>query len=230
MLRVAGVRTGVEILGSEDAALVPPAGPIVGVPQEFRPVGSTQWVEHPDLWPHEILDTSNQPIGLLILCNPSSEAMARFNEVSAVLSDPDVLYLGLRPGQEHWIWFDGVLPWPDEFRLRGAEYATQLDPTVWNAASRRAYTISTFAPQPGASLMAFEKTWEILTSSQSTPAGFLLKSTTDEQQWWGRWKPLMQGLIPPGPDGTWRFRKVGQLPATLETDGVHWPIPSLGPL
>lgn len=199
MLRIAPLRTGVEILASEHTGLVPLPASVGALPAAFPVVA--QWVVHPDLWTHELLDATGDRIGLLLLCAPGPAAEQRFTAVQAALPDPDDLYLGLRPGEEHWLWFDD--PWPATFQIRGREYPTQLDPAQWTVTERQAHRISPFAPQSTATPIQAQQTWVIRTGGSDT--GHLARRADGAQQWWARTAFLFQRLIPPGPDGVWRF-------------------------
>ncbi|MEM6931221.1 MAG: hypothetical protein AAF602_30095, partial [Myxococcota bacterium] len=151
MLRVAPLRTGVEILGSETTWFVP-VDPTFGqeLPPSFVPIGTSGEFAHPAMWIHELLDPGQTTvIGYLILSPGDPESVALFQETRAALDavgppGVDAAYKGLRPGEEHWIWLDG--PWPSDFVLRGLEYPSRLPSNVFSA-PRFAYPIDQFDPR-----------------------------------------------------------------------------------
>lgn len=211
MLRVAPVRTGVEILGSESTWLVPVDPPYdQGLPETFVQVGTTALRAHPSLWVHELLDPGlSDVIGYLILSAGDPDSVALFEATAAALTPlgplgPDAIYKGFRPGEEHWIWLDQ--PWPASFALRGLEYAVTL-PAPVTEGERFAYPIDQFASAGGPAALE-GRTYRIRTDPGAPAVGYLAIDGQDTQRWAARPKALYQGLIPPFKDGTWRFDEV----------------------
>lgn len=210
MLRVAGLRTGVEILGSETSWLVPVDPPFAGVlPTAFRQVGTNRYA-HPSLWVHELLDSvSGDVLGYLIMAPEDPESVALYAETEQALESlgaPGVnaAYQGLQPGEEHWLWLD--VPWPDGFVLRGAEYALAV-PEQALTGPRSAYPLDRFVDGPAPPL-ATERQYRIATTAQGAPVGYLSLDAEETQTWAADPAALYQQLIPPGPKGTWHFESV----------------------
>jgi len=207
MLRVAAVRTGVEVLGSETTWLVPIDPPYdEGLPPEFLRLEGSPLHVHPAMWIHEILDPAGPLLGYLVMSPGDERSVELFEATASAIGDVepagvDGAYKRFRPGEEHWIWLGA--PWPDAFVLRAVEYTAELDANVLEQ-PRFAYPIDQFRLQGGPVALA-ERRYRIRTDPGGPPVGFLSLDGEDQQIWAADPNALYQRLIPPHADGTWRF-------------------------
>ena len=207
MIRVAGVRTGVEILGSETEGLYPP---IQGQPADPAQLGALGLklgpggeVLNPWLWVHE-LTVNGAPAGQLVLCDP---ALAKLTATIPPAVQP--YFSGLQPGEEHWRWSGPDVP--PAFELRGNPWPAEVrEPAV--RVDR--FVIGAFdAKGPGVPARDVPRdAWAITTDADPEPIGAVVMGPTI-QRWFARPGFLVDGLIPPGSDGRWVFERAVPLGA-----------------
>lgn len=198
MLRLAGVRTDVEILGSEDVFLLPQ---VPGLTQ-FKGVGDR--MVQPDLWAHELVTPNGETVGVLAMCVASDGASQSRRLEADAMGVLDRVYFDMNFNQERWLWNPNTEPWPDRFVVRGPGYPYGVDPQAWVGVAPETYPIGSFqdegtTPPP---LGGAVRTWEIRTSQV---AGYLQMDNLGRQRWSARRAFLYQQLLPPGPDGGWHF-------------------------
>lgn len=216
MIRVVGRRTGVEVLGTEIATMVPlerrPNPTLQAQLAKFDLVvdesASQLALVNPYLWTHEILGADGQLVlsdGLGYSDVVGDIATATGMARSKVLQQ---FFAGITPGQERWFWNS---PWPDQFSLRGAEYLTFLrDLTGGPCYKIGEFDLDGPLTRLGGPTRSFRQSFHnyvILT--QGEPVGALvIPHNESKQSWFARPSALAGALLPPGTEGIWTFEKV----------------------
>ncbi|MEN0064404.1 MAG: hypothetical protein AAGA48_19815 [Myxococcota bacterium] len=229
MIRVVGVRTGVEVFASETDSLVeiPDLNGTtfnfldqLAKSPSFAPLRwsrATKRVTNPFLWTHPIWNaTDTQRLGQLVLCSPDAQgvmdALAK-KKVDQTLMD--LLFASLKPGQEDWLWKSGQA-WPGTFVMKSSGWP-QLVRVDWD---RTRYKQTAFprqnangGPVPATADPQVRASYIIETDPRfPAPAGALVVRKDKVQQWFAARSYAPFDLIQPSPTGTWRFVKLTQWP------------------
>ncbi len=225
MIRVPGIRTGVEVWGSDTAEGYAP----VDLPDEIDadalfgiPLGVFEWLggamRNPYLFAHDIrlgIDDS-EPVGQLVLCSPDAahgrddlrSALAGGLDADDDLIDAlvDSIFLGLQPNDEVWTWFENA--WPSSFVLESTDWPVVLRR---QGVVRDVYRQGVFPDvEHTEPLPAYDRpAYRIDTHpDHANPAGALLLGPDRLQEWFGALAYLVDGLITPSPEGAWRFSEL----------------------
>ena len=233
MIRVAGMRTGVEVSGQEVDSIMSPGllftqhQSVLESEFDFRQLAGppTVRISNPHIWIHWLFD-QNQVLGQLVMVSPEITLEAIAIEIGLDPTNPadlaqiaNELFAGLIPGREYWRWNPNQA-WPARFSMRGAEYLTGLDPTFTEVYST---PLGDFEfPSSETSLAGAEIRWQVTTDNGVVGAlGRLKQGPQPLQRWLGNGDGLVSNLIPPGSDGVWHFEPLAEpqptfLPLDLE--------------
>ena len=235
MIRIARMRTGVEVQGSENDSIVdidPPTyathlARLVSV-HGFTDYGQNT-VAHPGIWVHDILHQDNDTVlGQLVLVDADlfDDLVADSVLGMNALDVKTKLFAGLERGHEYWLWLSLQDPsvWPS-FRLRGAEYPTALLGFGQVTGVHVPMDEFDMSPQTSSSIQAGQEIWSVTTDGlpNNQPVAIFTRSAGSVQRWWAHRDYLVARLLPPDSNGIWHFTKVSALPS-LTNPALYVPL------